>query len=67
MQHNRKIEAGNCEGSKDKSMTVAIIGTGLIGGSLAFALREHNLSNRIIGVDASQEHIKKSCCAGYNR
>jgi prephenate dehydrogenase len=45
-------------------MTVAIIGTGLIGGSLAFALREHNLSNRIIGVDANEEHIKKAVALG---
>lgn len=34
-------------------ITTTIIGTGLMGGSLAIALREKGVSNHIIGVDAS--------------
>ena len=39
-------------------MTVAIIGTGLIGGSMAMALRDLGLASRIIGVDASESHLQ---------
>jgi prephenate dehydrogenase len=34
----------------------AIIGTGLIGGSFAFALRDRGLAKHIIGVDKNKEH-----------
>lgn len=36
--------------------TIAIVGVGLIGGSLAIQLHEKKLSSRLIGVDASPEH-----------
>jgi len=37
---------------------IAIVGTGLIGGSLALRLRETGLADHIIGVDASAENRK---------
>ncbi|HHJ49598.1 MAG TPA: prephenate dehydrogenase, partial [Phaeodactylibacter sp.] len=34
--------------------TIAMVGVGLIGGSLAIALKESGFAGRIIGVDAEQ-------------
>jgi prephenate dehydrogenase len=39
---------------------VAIIGVGLIGGSLAIQLHEKKISSKLIGVDSSKEHAKKA-------
>lgn len=41
-------------------MTAAIIGTGLIGGSMAIALKAHGLADTIIGVDASEAHAARA-------
>jgi prephenate dehydrogenase len=41
-------------------MTITIIGTGLIGGSMALALKELHIGTTIIGVDANPEHIRKA-------
>jgi prephenate dehydrogenase len=41
-------------------MTVAVIGTGLIGGSMALALKDLKIAEKVIGVDASKEHVKKA-------
>lgn len=41
-------------------MRIAIIGTGLIGGSMALTLRERKFANHIIGVDANPEHADKA-------
>jgi prephenate dehydrogenase len=41
-------------------MTIAVIGTGLIGGSMALALKDLGISKKVIGVDASEKHIKKA-------
>ena len=41
-------------------MIVAIIGIGLIGGSMALALRELGGASKVIGVEASEEHRKKA-------
>jgi prephenate dehydrogenase len=41
-------------------MTVTIIGVGLIGGSLAISMRENHLAKHIIGVDQSEQHLKKA-------
>ena len=38
---------------------IAIIGVGLIGGSLAIQLHEKKISSKLIGVDANAEHAKK--------
>jgi prephenate dehydrogenase len=39
---------------------VAIVGVGLIGGSLAIRLHEKKIASRLIGVDASAEHARKA-------
>lgn len=39
---------------------VAIIGVGLIGGSLAIRLHERKISSRLIGVDVNPEHLEKA-------
>jgi len=39
---------------------IAIIGVGLIGGSLAIQLHEKKISSKLIGVDANAEHAKKA-------
>ena len=41
-------------------MTVTIVGVGLIGGSLALALKEKGIAQKIIGVEANYEHQQKS-------
>ena len=41
-------------------ITVTIIGTGLIGGSMAIALREKGIAAKLIGVDASESHRLKA-------
>ena len=41
-------------------MTVAIIGTGLIGGSLAISLKERGFAREVIGIDASQANLDKA-------
>ncbi len=39
---------------------IAIVGVGLIGGSLAIQLHEKKLSSKLIGVDANAEHASKA-------
>jgi len=39
---------------------VAIIGVGLIGGSLAIQLHEKKISSRLIGVDVNEQHLGKA-------
>ena len=39
---------------------IAIVGVGLIGGSLAIQLHEKKISSRLIGVDANKEHASKA-------
>ncbi|NML41713.1 prephenate dehydrogenase [Chitinophaga sp. G-6-1-13] len=41
-------------------MIVTIIGTGLIGGSLAITLREKGAVDKIIGVDQHEEHLQRA-------
>jgi len=38
----------------------AIVGVGLIGGSLALKCRKNGLANRIVGVDSNHEHGMKA-------
>ena len=44
---------------------VAIIGTGLIGGSMAIALKGKNPQIKIIGVDNNVEHAKEALKLGF--
>lgn len=39
-------------------MTITIIGIGLIGGSMAMALKEKGFADKVIGVDDSEEHCR---------
>ncbi len=45
-------------------MKVAIIGTGLIGGSLALALKLNGFASWIIGVDHNQDNLEKALSLG---
>lgn len=44
--------------------TVAIIGPGLIGGSMALVLREHKFTERIIGVESVESHAEQAVRLG---
>jgi len=44
----------------DQMLNVAIIGTGLIGGSMALDLRKLKKTKKIIGVDSNQEHLYRA-------
>ncbi|HMQ45864.1 MAG TPA: prephenate dehydrogenase [Saprospiraceae bacterium] len=41
-------------------MRIAVVGVGLIGGSLAITLKENGFAQHIIGVDAKQENLDKA-------
>jgi len=43
-----------------KRKRIAIVGVGLIGGSLAIQLHEKKLSSKLIGVDANAEHAQQA-------
>ncbi len=45
-------------------MNITIIGTGLIGGSIALALKDKNFSSHIIGVDANRINQEKALALG---
>ncbi len=45
---------------KNKKPTIAIIGLGLIGGSLALELKKHKLASQIIGISTSQENRQEA-------
>ncbi|MBE7173332.1 MAG: prephenate dehydrogenase [Williamsia sp.] len=45
-------------------MTVTIIGIGLIGGSLALALKEKGLADHIIGIDNDKQHVQTALQMG---
>ena len=41
-------------------MKIAIIGVGLIGGSIALKLREKNFGAEFIGIDKSETHLQEA-------
>jgi len=45
-------------------MTVTIIGVGLIGGSIAMALKEKGLAQQVLGVEANESHAKQAMQLG---
>ena len=49
---------------KQKQLTTTIIGLGLIGGTMAWALRDHELSQHIIGVDDNKAHSERALALG---
>ena len=46
-------------------MTVTIIGTGLIGCSMAYRLKETGFAQKIIGVDNNPNHLQKALQLGW--
>ena len=46
--------------NKMERRRIAIVGVGLIGGSLALQLNEKGLASRLIGVDSNRDHQKKA-------
>jgi prephenate dehydrogenase len=45
-------------------MTISVIGIGLIGGSMALALKEKGFADKVIGVDANADHCEKALALG---
>lgn len=45
-------------------MNIAIVGVGLIGGSVAITLKEKNFVKKVIGVDKSESNLKKALQLG---
>lgn len=45
-------------------MNIAIVGVGLIGGSIAITLKEKKIATRIVGVDKSEANLKKALQLG---
>lgn len=45
-------------------MTVTVIGIGLIGGSLALALRDRGIASRVVGVDSNPAHLQRALALG---
>ena len=45
-------------------MIVTIIGTGLIGGSMALTLKEKGFATKVIGVDAQEQHLTQALALG---
>ena len=43
---------------------VALIGLGLIGGSLALAMRRHGLAGRLVGADHNPDHVSQALALG---
>jgi prephenate dehydrogenase len=41
-------------------MNICIVGTGLIGGSMALAMRQKKLATHIVGVDANEQHAQQA-------
>lgn len=52
-----KTQKSKCKMERKR---IAIIGVGLIGGSLAIQLHEKKISSKLIGVDTSKEHAKEA-------
>ncbi|MCP9751423.1 prephenate dehydrogenase [Ferruginibacter sp. HRS2-29] len=52
--------------NNDKQLVnnVAVVGIGLIGGSMALALKEKNIAGKIYGVDANSSHCEKAMALG---
>ncbi|MES2622323.1 MAG: prephenate dehydrogenase [Bacteroidota bacterium] len=45
-------------------MIVTVVGTGLIGGSMALKLREQGIAEKVIGVDKDEQHLKEAKSMG---
>ncbi|MDE5526394.1 prephenate dehydrogenase [Elizabethkingia meningoseptica] len=45
-------------------MNISIIGTGLIGGSMALKLKQKGMASTIVGIDKNEEHLKEAKALG---
>ena len=45
-------------------MTIAVIGLGLIGGSMAFELKAKSFARKVIGVDSNKKHAEEALALG---
>ncbi|AQX14279.1 prephenate dehydrogenase [Elizabethkingia meningoseptica] len=45
-------------------MNISIIGTGLIGGSMALKLKQKGIASTIVGIDKNEEHLKEAKALG---
>ena len=45
-------------------MTVTVVGIGLIGGSMALALKEKGMAKKVIGVEANEQHAQQAMQLG---
>ncbi|KFC34766.1 prephenate dehydrogenase [Elizabethkingia anophelis] len=45
-------------------MNISIIGTGLIGGSMALKLKQKGIASKITGIDKNEEHLKEAKSLG---
>ncbi|HFK5554244.1 TPA: prephenate dehydrogenase [Elizabethkingia anophelis] len=45
-------------------MNISIIGTGLIGGSIALKLKQKGIASKITGIDKNEEHLKEAKSLG---
>ncbi len=59
MENTKLLKVDGVKGNAARK-TIAIVGIGLIGGSLAIQLHEKKLSSRLIGVDANPDHAVKA-------
>jgi len=50
--------------SKNSKMNIAVIGIGLIGGSMALSLKNKGFVQKVIGVDNNEDHIKQALSLG---
>ncbi len=58
--NNKELKVSRVE----KNLVVAIIGTGLIGGSMAIALKEKGFASKVIGVETNPEHQQQALDLG---
>ena len=61
---NNEAEKILSSGEFREAAVVTIIGTGLIGGSMAFALKEKGFASKIIGVETNAEHQQQALALG---
>ncbi len=45
-------------------MTIFVVGIGLIGGSFALSLRDHKITDKVLGFDASESNLKQALSLG---
>ena len=60
---SKETSKSNVSAEQERALeqkSIAIVGVGLIGGSLALQLREKKIASRLIGVDSNKQHGQKA-------